>query len=72
MAITHAPDGALDYDAQRTSFDQSERPYKDASASQLADTVEAHWDDEIVRNGVLGELLTRALATENALASQHR
>jgi hypothetical protein len=56
--------------SSRVTFGEPPRPYKGASAVQLADTVEALWDDENVRDDILGELLARALEAENALESQ--
>lgn len=53
--------------SSRVTFAEPPRPYKGVSAVQLADTVEALWGYENVRNDILGELLTRALETEGAL-----
>lgn len=53
--------------SSRVTFGAPPRPYKDFTASQLADTLEAQYGVEPLNEQIVFELLTRALEAEGAL-----
>lgn len=64
MALTHHDAAPLQN--SQAVFGDPPRPYENVSATVLADTIEAMWDDEKVHGDVVGELLIRALEAEGA------